>query len=123
MTNVHGWRMTLDAGAWTAIEDRGMEVVAAPAEGAEEGRRGGGGGVTDEVRTRDDDGAWMSVEDGGIEVVAAPAEVGAEECGRGGGGVTDGVRKRDDGWAGMGDKKPAGDPKLCKTSFSCATSN
>ena len=70
------------------VEDRGMEVVAAPAEGAEEGRRGGGGGVTDEVRTRDDDGAWMSVEDGGIEVVAAPAEVGAEECGRGGGGVT-----------------------------------
>ena len=106
------------------VEDRGIEVVAAPAEvGTEECGGGGGGGVTDEVRTRDDDGSWMSVEDGGIEVVAAPAEVGAEEGGRGGGGLTDGVRKRDDGWAGMGDKRPAGDPKLCKTSFSCATSN
>ncbi len=80
--------------------------------------------MTDEVQTRDDDGAWMAVEDGGMEVVAAPAEVGAEEGMRGGGeGVTYGVRKRDDGWAGMGDKKPAGDPKLCKTRFSCATCN
>ncbi len=52
----------------------------------------------------------MVVEDGGMEVVAAPAE-GAEECRRGDGEeVLDGVRKRDDGWAGMGDKKPAGNP-------------
>ncbi len=81
--------------------------------------------MTDGVQTRDDDGECMAVEDGGMEVVAAPAEVGADEGRRGGGeGVTDGVRKRDDGSAGMGDKNPAGDPKLCnKTSFSCATCN
>ncbi len=70
-----------------------------------------------------DDGAWVPVEDGGREVVAAPAE-GAEEGRRGGGeGVKDGVRKPDDGWAGMANKKPAGDSKLCKTSFSCTTCN
>ena len=116
--------MTVDAGALTAIEDRGMEVVAAPAEGAEEGRRGGGEeATTDGVCKRYVGWAWMVVEDGGMEVVTATAE-GPEEVRRGGGGVmTDGVRKRDDGWAGMGDKQPAGDPKLCKTSFYCATSN
>ena len=80
--------------------------------------------MTNGVQTRDDDGTWMVVDHGGMEVVAAPIEVGAEEGRRGGGeGVTDEVRKRDDGWAGMGDKKPAGDPKLCRTSFSCATCN
>ncbi len=63
------------------------------------------------------------VEDLGMEVVAAPAE-GAKEGRRGGGeGVIDGVRKRDVGWTRMGDNKPVGDPKLCKTSFSCATCN
>ncbi len=63
------------------------------------------------------------VEDRGMEVVAAPAEAAKEGRQGGGEGVTDGVRKRDVGWAGMGDKKPAGDPKLCKTSFSCASCN
>ncbi len=75
------------------------------------------------VQEPDDDGAWVVVEDGGMEVVVATAEGAKEGRREGGEGVTDGVRKRDDGWAGMGDKKPAGDPKLCKTSFSCATCN
>ncbi len=35
------------------VEDRGMDVGAALAEGAKEGRRGGGEGVTDGVRKRD----------------------------------------------------------------------
>ncbi len=30
-----------DDGAWMVVEDEGMEVVDATAEGAEEGRRGG----------------------------------------------------------------------------------
>ncbi len=67
-----------------------MEVVAAPAEGAEESRRGGGeGATTDGVRKRDVGWAWMVVEDGSLEVVTTTAE-GPEEVRRGGGGgVTD----------------------------------
>ncbi len=40
MTN--GVKKRDDDGAWMVVEDGGMEVVAAPAEGAEEGRRGDG---------------------------------------------------------------------------------
>ena len=113
--------MISNAGAWMSVEDRGIEVVAAPAEvGAEEGGRGGGeGSTTDGVRKHDVGWAWMDASAASVYPTVAP-ESDVRRCGV---GVTDGVRKRDDGWAGMGDKKPAGDPKSCKTSFSCATSN